>query len=343
VAFATGLPGGRRRAIRDVAIMGLVGAISWVLAIGYFSATGRHQVFWINTFRNAVAYAGNPLFNFYRYVREGRVLPPTLWFAIPIMVLIVLGLIRDRRGLFVRHWALFLAALLSLQIKIPLNGRGLLPHYYQYWLPLLAIGAGWAAGPKSPRLGSLPSWAMPIIGLLVVAFLFLEEGRYYSRSADEWSRVKYGESILKRRELGLAIRNVLASQGTLYQHGDSPDLYYQSGRLPPSSVLWLMHLNDDMPLAPLLLKRHLAALTAAPPDLMAVQEAEDLSQTSPSQKPGLIVSLFRSRAEGNKGRNAQTVLDVLLRYYRPVRSEEFQRFAKYRLYVRRGSQLDKRV
>ena len=104
VVFATGLPGRRRGAIRDVAIIALVGAISWVLVIGYFSATGRHEIFWINTFKNAVAYAGNPLFNLYRYVREGRFLPPTLWFAIPIMALILLGLIRDRHTAAVRPW-----------------------------------------------------------------------------------------------------------------------------------------------------------------------------------------------------------------------------------------------
>ena len=151
VAFATGLPGGRRRALRDVVIIAAVGAICWFTMIGYYAATGRFEIFYVTNFSNARAYAGNPLFNLFRYVREARFFPRFLRFSAPIGSLVLLGAFRDRRGLGERHWALYLTALLALQIKIALNGTGFLPHYYQYWLPMLAIGAGWTAGVKTPK------------------------------------------------------------------------------------------------------------------------------------------------------------------------------------------------
>jgi hypothetical protein len=89
VAFCDGLPGGRRRAIRDVAIMAAVGAVCWFSVLAYFAAVGRFDFFWVTTFINSRAYAGNPLFNLFRYVREGKFFPRFLWFSAPVMALVL--------------------------------------------------------------------------------------------------------------------------------------------------------------------------------------------------------------------------------------------------------------
>ena len=91
VASSDGLPGGRRRAIRDVAIMAAVGAVCWSSVLAYFAAVGRFDFFWVTIFINSRAYAGNPLFNVFRYVREGLFFPRFLWFSAPLMGLILLG------------------------------------------------------------------------------------------------------------------------------------------------------------------------------------------------------------------------------------------------------------
>ena len=199
VAFANNLQGGRRRAIRDVLIIASVGAICWLTLIGYFSATGRFDIFYVTNFSNARAYAGNPLLNFYRYVRETRFFPKFLWFSAPVAGLVLLGALRDRRALMERPWGLYLTALVALQIKIAMNGTGFLPHYYQYWLPMLAIGAGWAVGGAKTSQTRSPvlAWNIPLTGAIVAAFLLVQQGYFYFLPADEWSHFKYGTEVLE--------------------------------------------------------------------------------------------------------------------------------------------------
>ncbi len=342
LAFAAGLPGGRRRALRDVAIFGAVGAACWSTLIGYFAATGRQEIFWVTNFSNARAYAGNPLFNIFRYVREGKILPDFLRFAAPVAGLVVLGLIRDRRSLKGRSWGLYLTALFAMQIKIPLNGMAFLPHYYQYWLPMLAVGAGWAAGARSAAPGRLASRVLPAAGAALVAFLLIHQGRYEILSADEWSRLKYGGLVIGGRDLGRAIGDVLRPDERLYQHGNKPELYYYSGHLPPSLLLWTAHLDDTWPAAPLLLGLHLAALAKAPPDLVVVEEPGPTGDL-PAPERGLAYRLLvRSPPAPNEGRIARSVLDALLPSYRAATIDGLNS-PGLRYHVRRGSPLDRRL
>jgi hypothetical protein len=343
VIFARALPGGYRRAFRDVALMAAIGAAFWALLIGYFAATGRFEMFWVTNFSNARAYAGSPLFNVYRYFREARFLPGFLWFAIPVGALALLGALRDRRALLERQWALCLTAFVALQIKIALNGTAFLPHYYQYWLPMLAIAAGWAAGARSPIPREIPPWVMPAAGAVVASFLLVQQGRYLFFSADEWSRLKYGEGAIEGRDMSRAIRGILRPEEGFYQHGDHPELYYYSKRSPPSLVLWTEHLNDNWPASRILLTRHLAALEAAPPDLILVEDNDDPGTDASRRRDGRIARLLGGRQKVNEGRNARTVLEVMLPAYRPTPIEAFEDFPGFRSYVLKGSALDERL
>jgi hypothetical protein len=342
VIFATRLPGGRRRALRDVLIFASIGAITWLALIGYYAATERFEIFWVSNFTNTRAYAGNPLFSMFRYLREGRFFPHFFWFSASVLGLVALGVVRHRRALGEHHWALFLTALVALQITIALNGPGFLPHYYQYWLPILAVGAGWAAGAKSSRSGWPSSAAMTAAGALVASWLLIQQIQYLSLSSEEISRSKYGSSVVEGRDLGRAIGLMLRPGERLYQHGGRPELYYYSGHLAPSLLLWSWHLNDQWPVAGMLLKRHLAALESAPPDLLVVEQAgEPRAETPP--KPGLIGRLFGDRQLPDKGRNAASALEFLRPRFRPATIEEFKRFPGFQFLVRRDSELDRRL
>jgi hypothetical protein len=342
VAFAPGGRSGRLRAFRDVAIMAGIGAMTWAMLIAYFAATGRFEEFRLAVFSSSLNYSGNPLFNLYRYFRELRFLPKFLWFAAPVGALVLLGAARDRRALWGRQWALYVTALVAVQLKIVMNGTGFLPHYYQYWLPMLAIGAGWAAGPTSPRLGKLPHWALPAAGAAVAALLLVEQGRYYLLPGEEWSRLKYGASVAEMRALGRGIGGLLQSGETFYQHGNNPELYYYAARRPPSFLLWIAYLNDGDPSARMVLERHLAALAEAPPDLIVVAPDERLWRSSKREKPGLIGRLF-ARESIDEGRDAQAVLDTLLPNYRSIEIEALRDFPKFKFYVLRGSTLNRRL
>ena len=341
VAFCDGLPGGRRRAIRDVAIMVAVGALSWLSVLAYFAAAGRFELFWITTFINSRAYAGNPLFNLFRYVREARFFPRFLWFTGPVMGLVLLGAVIRRRPPSWRQWALYLAALVAIQIKIALNGTGFLPHYYQYWLPMLAIGAGWAAGANLPDPRRFPARIMPAVGPLVFIVLLLQQGSYYLLPADEWSRLKYGTTVIEGRDLGRACGEVLRPGESLYVHSATVQAYHYAGRFPPSLMPSVDCLNDTWPVSRIILERHLAALRKAPPDLVAVRKPMIPDQASPP-KIGLVRRLLLGVSPIDQGRNAKTVLDDLLPNYRPAQVAVLERFANYKFYMLRGSELDRR-
>jgi hypothetical protein len=251
--------------------------------------------------------------------------------------------LRDRGELRSRPWALYLAALVALQIKIALNGTAFLPHYYQYWLPMLAIGAGWAAGANSMRTWGLPGWVMPAAGAIVTSFLLVQQGRYYLLSAEDWSRLKYGEGAIVGRDLGRVIGAVLRPEESLYQHGNHPELYYYSGHRPPTLLLWTNFLDDNWPVAELLLQRHLAALKKAPPDLVLVEESDVPQSSVPPMMGGLVWRLLVGKSKANAGRNARAVLNTLLPDYRPVRIGAFRGFPGFQSYLLRGSALDRRL
>jgi hypothetical protein len=344
IAFAGDLPGGRRRALRDVAIFAVVGALCWFSMIAFFAATGRFEIFWLTNFANARAYAGNPLFNFYRYVREAHVFPRILWFLAPLIGLIMLGALRDRRMLTSRLWGLYLATLFAVQIKIPTNGASFLAHYYQYWLPLLAIGGGWAAGVRTPRLRLLPSWTMPVAGAVVALFLTGYQAYYLTLPADEWSRLKYGDVVLDGRDIGRTIGTLLQPEERLYQHGYHPEYYFYSGHDPSMRVaLWSQHLSDNWPTADLLIKPHIAALKAAKPDLITVDTPTKPARSSEPETPGLIWRLLVGKLSVNEGRHAQSVLDTLLSDYRTVEIPDLERYHDVQFYVLRSSPLDHRL
>ena len=142
--------------------------------------------------------------------------------------------------------------------------------------------------------------------------------------------------------MGRAIGAVLEPGETLYQHGNQPEFYYYSGHFPHSFLLWTAYLNDTFPAAKMLLKRHLAALDAARPDLIVV-ELPDESRPVSNRKNGLVWRLLVGRESVDKGQIAQSVLDILLPSYRPAQIKALDHFTGYRYYIRRGSALERRL
>jgi hypothetical protein len=92
----------------------------------------------------------------------------------------------------------------------------------------------------------------------------------------------------------------------------------------------------------MLLKRHVAALESAPPDLLVVEQAgEPPAETQ--AKPGLIGRLFADGQPPDKGRNAERALEFLRPRFRPATIEEFERFPGFQFLVRRDSELERRL
>ncbi len=359
------LPGGFRRAARDVLICALVGALVWAAVFAWFAATGRLEIFWTVLVKIPRGYSSQPLFTLYRYFREGRFLPSFLWFAIPVALLVLLGAFGDRhenrseypdpngklsrwrRLVPGREWALYLVAVLSLQLKIVVNGAGFLPHYYQYWLPILAIGSGWAIAADRPGLSVRSRRFLAAAGAAVALYLVVQQGRFYALTADDWSRLKYGDAVIHARTLGRKLQKVLRPDEPLYMCGEQVEIYYFAGQKPRTYSFWRSHLSDTWPGNELLLKRQLASLDRTPPELLLV-EATPTEPTSasdnPAHRPGLVARLLGGGASTiDHGRNARKVLDRLLPHYRKITLEALNLGPNYDVYIRRGGTLERRL
>jgi hypothetical protein len=74
-----------------------------------------------------------------------------------------------------RPWLLLLAFGIGTQLAVVLPGR-FFAHYYQLWLPPLAIGAGWTlaafAGTKWIR-----RWVPSAVGAAAIALMVVRQGR----------------------------------------------------------------------------------------------------------------------------------------------------------------------
>ena len=91
---------------------------------------------------------------------------------------------------------------------------------------------------------------MVFICAVAAAWLTVEQGRYYLRPAEEWSRFKYGSQMIDARTLGKTLGKTLTEGETLFQLGDHPDLYYYSGHGNTTPLLWSSHLQTSWPIAP---------------------------------------------------------------------------------------------
>ena len=142
----------RRDAVVDVMVMALLGVVVWLGFFAYFLAIGDFELFWVTNFLCPKAYSGSPLFTRISVYARGSVRESQA---------------RVRSTAALTDWTGNLATTRPVTIAamgaLPWGGGGrpvddcinwcLLAHYYQYWLPLLAIGAAWAAASAGATAG----------------------------------------------------------------------------------------------------------------------------------------------------------------------------------------------
>lgn len=267
--FAWSPSGSWKRTFTDVAIIAAVGVAAWALVFGYFFAQGR-----VGAFTEAVVaynrhYSGNVLHNFNRALSGQAVSPDVLTvilsLSIPAVIGLVLGLIFGPR----RHWILLLAFAVATYVAVLLPGQ-FSAHYYQLWLPPLAIGSGWAISLLNRILTVGRSWLSYVAGGVALGALIVLEVPNYQASAETWSVKKYGNIFLETDRLARKINDLLPSGETFYEWGGESGLYFTSGRQPPSGIIFA----DPMlagPVASKLSRRLINDLERAKPELIVVE------------------------------------------------------------------------
>jgi len=296
----------RRRALGHVAIIAGIGALSWTSVFGYFWARGHVQAF------TEAVFTYNRFYSQMGHARPLPIWPDSLAVILPLAILTAGGLVL---GLFAgprRHWILLGAFAVGTHVAVTLPGW-FFPHYYQLWLPLLAVGFGWSTALLRRLLPvRLNPWLPSVVATTACASLVILQAPYYNAPPEVWSLKKYGGIFVDTEQLGNEIPELLLPNETFYEWGKESGLYFTSGRRPPSGIIQAEPLLDG-PLARSLCRRLIHDLNLIRPDLIVVSN-----------------EIYR-QAQGHP------VMNLIEAHYR-----QFSRRQSFLLFARKGSLLDER-
>jgi hypothetical protein len=263
--------GARGRAIKDVLIIAAVGFVAWIGFFAYFFSTGRYQILYTTMFVYPSYYSGSMLGNVWASFGE-HLFPRQLEYVLPLAFLTVVGGVVAwvRKG--GRPWALLIAYALATQLAIGLPGRFYI-HYYQLWLPLLAVGAGWSIVLLAQVFKEeYQRWLPHAFAAIAVVFMLQAEIWAYRMDPTEWSKKSYGAIYATNEMLAQEIAKILEPDETFYVLGDEPGFYFITKRRPAVGVFFLQDVAGG-PLAGELTGRVLRDLAAKPPDLVIIMNS----------------------------------------------------------------------
>ncbi len=232
--------------------------------------------------------------------------PSFLWFATPLLGISILGWC-FLRGESPKAWKLWAAWALATVLEIFQQGN-FFHHYYQLWLPVLCLGAAWGVVGFGIRFGKNSrikdqAWAL---GLMVL--LLLNEVPLYFLSAEQWSRLKYGNVFIDSRELAGKIETLLKPGETFYEWGNETGLYFWTQRRPPSGVFYAYPLASG-PLKESLTKRVPAQLEESRPELFIFNS----DFYGPTADNPILLDWFKQRYERIPGKAQQGPYLLMMR------------------------------
>jgi hypothetical protein len=311
LAFPPGDPPDRRVAFKQVWVMAAVGGAAWALVFVYFAVVGHVKDFYEIVFTFNRYYAGNIIKNLviglYRFKGMFTFLVPFIYTTCIWAVLVKPKELR-------RPWLLLGGLIIGSHIAFALPGK-LFPHYYQYWLPVVAVTAAWTIEEWGRFAERYSLWVKCYTGSIILVFMVAYEFPNYKISPAEWSQKKYREIFVESKEMGEEIRRILKPGETFYEWGNESGLYYYSLRSPPSGVLFQYHLSKKWPYSASLVNRLVKDLEKAQPELFLIPER----LVSGINFPNPVLSWFCTR-------------------YRP-----FSLQRSFILFARRGGQLESRL
>ena len=269
VAFPHGGAANRKKALTDALIIGAVGAAGWILMFGYFAATNRFEIFYKTIVAYNSYYSGNILTNIIAPLQGRSELFPN--FMNPLAGCVIIGLIftfiHNRR-----QAALLAAFAASTWIAIALPGRFYV-HYFQLWLPPLIVGSSWAIGhfAASEKIQlRLASYAAGTV--IAVILIFNQISPYQSALAKDWTPF-INPPLVAGEDTARQINSLLTEDETFLLWGNTPNLYFLSGRKPPTAILFQQHLNES-PVSERLVNQVKADLARERPELLIAESGK---------------------------------------------------------------------
>ena len=309
--FVCNQSGGRKRALANCGIIGLTGAGIWGAVLLYFFARGSGPAFFEAIFTYNRYYSSHG----WRDSVSGPENSAELWpemiaILIPMAMLAVVGMLHGLISGPRRHWILLGAFAIATQLAISLPGW-FFRHYFQLWLPVLAIGAGWTVALLRQVLPIRFSSLAYAAGATACGILIAIQMPDYFAPADAWSVKKYGNVFLETDRLASNFNKLLLPNETFYEWGNESSLYFTSRRRPPSGVIFAFPMMEG-PLKAKLSSRLISDLDRTKPDLIVA----DISTMARTEREHPVLSWFKEN------------------YKTFARTDEFLLFA------RKGSRLD---
>jgi hypothetical protein len=261
-------------------------AILWVLTVFYFVWQGRGVEFYNCLVRYGLFYASNGKqtipnahSSIWANILNGLgldLIPTFMDFLAPLMLLIVFGVCKglsDNRRLQVLT---LVGCLLGTFLAVSIPGK-FFSHYYQLYLPVLAVGAGWGIIAVT---NALQQWAVAqMIGILALIILLCHIIPDFDKSGMTWSRLKYpGENFSEFERCGHAVNQMLKPDECFYIWGVDPSVYYYSDRRPASGIFWADRLLYG-PSKTWATQKVIADLERTQPPLILMEENEGLIQS----------------------------------------------------------------
>jgi hypothetical protein len=244
----------RRRALGDALLIGGIGAVAWLGTAAYFAARGHFNDFyqavftynhyysthfWSQTTHTSQTVVSN-LINSFFPDRTFPVLSLLTTLAVFTLAGAIYGTIYRPRG----QWLMLLGFGVGTHIAVALPGQWW-PHYYQLWLPPIAIGAGWtAASSRTAGAQWMPRWVPAAAASTMILLLVAQQIPLYRVPSEAWSQLKYGEMFVAEQKLGRELGALLANGETFYEFGAETGLYFESQHSPPSGVFYGYPLLD---------------------------------------------------------------------------------------------------
>ena len=233
---------GRKQALKEVLIIAGVGVAGWLAFFTYFARTGRFQIVYTTMFVYPKYYSGSVLNNLLMSLGSAAY-PWVLHFTAPLVFLSLVGaLVAWLKRSAVRPWALLISYALATQLTIGIAGK-FYSHYYQLWLPLFAVSAGWSVVLLGHIIKeSYAAWMPHAFAVIALVFML---------QAEIWVFALDPETISVR------------AYGGLY------GFYFITKRRPAPGVFFLTPLTGG-PLAQELTTRVVKDLERQPPDLVII-------------------------------------------------------------------------
>jgi 4-amino-4-deoxy-L-arabinose transferase-like glycosyltransferase len=231
----------RRHIARQGLLWLLTGSAVWACVVAWFMTQGNWRPFYEAVFEYNRYYGGSVGANLLASLHPSRLFPPEFQFAIPILAFSIAGALLDRQRW--TKWIMLGTYLLASALIVALH-PGPYSHYRIVLLVPLCVGFGWSvtsltglATPARRRLGK----AIAIVVLVAVTVPELAALRV---PGSQWAVKRFGQQFVVAAHLGTALGRQLPKTCDFYELGAETQLYFFSGREPPSGVFYSMPLES---------------------------------------------------------------------------------------------------